>query len=438
MNDFITLISIIIILILIIFPIYRYYSNLKENFDIQKVNDAINDVGNFGNQIGDMMNQIGQEIGKVNDLGREISRLEPEISRISRYPVELGQNLSDEVTKVANDAGGMIEDEFNKVRREVEDMANEVSDFARESVNVVEGEMNRIIDTIDDIPNQVVSLANQIFVDFIPKMFEKGWEEFKKHVIDPITDFFEDVGEVFVKIGDVFMEIIETLINLPGCIPYYAFDTGIKMTEATLKTILPSWLKSIIRFFHNYITEPILIPIFEFCMNILKIVLQFIGFKFDFDEMKNSRRKCYDFGPLDEVFDAFKEFFEMVFKGIKELFKFIPFDRIIQEILSSIGLGQKGSSKPSPAQQMVQQTQQQVQDTVDEATKTLKDAGVPITTTQVNQYVDAAKTQLSSIGIKVPDGPNLQLLQQNIPTVTTLPTIPDFGSNIPSIPKFGF
>jgi hypothetical protein len=430
MNDFITLVSIIIILILIIFPIYRYYHKQKEEFDINRVKRAVDDVGKFGSQIGNMMNSIGEEIGKVNNLGREISRLGPEISRISRFPIELGEELGNKVTKVANDAGGIIEDEFNRVIGEVEDMANEVSDFTTETVGQVEGELNRIMAIIEDIPNQVVSLANEIFVDFIPKMFEKGWQEFKKHVIDPMVDFFNDVGEVFEKVGDVFMEIIETLINFPKCIPYYAIDTGIKITEATLKTILPSWLKNIIRWFHNNINKTIIIPIFWFFMNIFKTVLQFLGFKFDFDEMGENRKKCYNFGPLDEVFDAFKEFFEIVFKGIKELFKFIPFDRIIQEILQLIGLGNGGATngnKPSPAEQYIQQTQQQIQETVNEATEALRDAGVPVTTTQVNKYIDTAKSQLKSVGINIPDTPDLQTLRQNIPGITNLPSIPKFG-----------
>ena len=46
----------------------------------------------------------------------------------------------------------------------------------------------------------------------MPKLFEKGWEELKKHVIDSLVGVSNDVGEVFLEVGDVFMEIIETLI----------------------------------------------------------------------------------------------------------------------------------------------------------------------------------------------------------------------------------
>lgn len=344
MDDYIVLIAMIIILILIFYPLYKYFKKERENFNPKDVGKAINSVKKFGQDIERMTKDLKKQTSDLKNLGKEINSLGPKIERVAKYPVELGNKLKEEVTKVADEAGNVIEKEFNKIKDEVEDMANEVAEFAEEAVGEIEKEVTNIIETIEKIPDQVVNLANEIFGEFFPKIFDQGWKEFKKYVIDPIIEFFEDVGEIFNKVGDVVMEIIETIANLPGCIPIYAFDAGWEVAIASLKTILPVWLKDIIRTINRYIVQPIIIPFINLCMRAMKFILEMFGFQFDFDALSKQKAKCYDFGPLDEVFEAFKEFFENVFDAVKDIFKFIPFDEIIERILEFLGLG-KGKGK---------------------------------------------------------------------------------------------
>jgi hypothetical protein len=413
MDDYILLIAMIIILILIFYPLYKYFKKERENFNPRDVGRAINRVKGFGRDIGRMTKDLKKQTSNVKNLGKDISKLGPKIAKVAKYPVELGNKLKKEVTKVADEAGNVIEKEFNKIKDEVEDMANEVAEFAEEAIGEIEKEMTKIIDTIEKIPDQVVNLANDIFGEFLPKIFNQGWKEFKKHVIDPIIGFFEDVGEIFNKVGDVVMEIIETIANLPGCIPIYAFDAGWEVAIATLKTILPGWLKGIIRTINRYIVQPIIIPFINLCLRAMKFILEIFGFQFDFDALSKQKAKCYDFGPLDEVFKAFKEFFETVFDGLKDIFKFIPFDKIIADLLKLIGLGGKGGGGGGAGDAVVDKVKDVANKVVGKASETVgkitDTAGTAFKSTQ-----DQVDKMLDNVDI--PDIPNMD----NLPSISKL------------------
>lgn len=420
MNDYILLIAIIIILILIFYPLYKYFKKQRESFNPRDVGRAINRVNGFGRDIGRMSRDLKKQVSSVKNLGRDISKVGPKIAKVAKYPAELGKKLKKEVTKVADQAGNVIEKEFNKIKDEVEDMANEVADFAEEAIGEIEGEIKKIIDAIEKIPDQVTNLANDIFGEFLPKIFNQGWKEFKKHVIDPIIEFFEDVGEIFNKVGDVFMEIIDTIVNLPGCIPIYAFDAGLEVTIATLKTILPNWLKSLIRTFNRFIVQPIIIPLINICLQATQFILELFGFNFDFDALSKQKKKCYDFGPLDEVFKAFKEFFETVFEGLKDIFKFIPFDKIIADLLKLIGLGGSkgggGGTAVSAAADAAAKVASKAGAVASKAIETTSKTMGKVTDTAgnvVKSTQDQVDKALDSVGLDMPD-------MNNLPTIPKL------------------
>ena len=403
MNDYILLIAIIIILILLVYPVYKYLKKPKESFKPEDVGRAIKKVEKMFKDIERMGRDIGTQVKKVKNLGKDIAKLGPKIKKIARYPVELGNKIKDEAERVANEAGDFIEGEFDRIKKEVEDAANEVANWAEETWNEIENEINKIVDEIEDIPNKVKNLATDIFEDWLPKLLNKGWEEFKKHVIDPILDFFDDVGDVFNKIGDVFMEIIETITNLPKCIPIYAFDTAYEIALASLKTILPTWLKDIIRTINRYFIQPILVPFFKFCFNAFIMILEFFGFNFNFGDIDETRKQCYDFGPLDEVFEAFKEFFEMVFNAVKEIFNFIPFDEILAELLKLLGIGGgAGKRAMNEAQkkrdEMIKGIKDKAGKAAEFATDTLGNVTDTVTDTLGN-VMDTTTSTLSSFGL---------------------------------------
>lgn len=331
MQDFICIIFIILIISLILYSFFKL--SVQEALSVKDIKNAINKVNNFGKDISKLGGDLSKEIKNVGNLGKEINNIGGEIKKVSKYPEKFGKDLGNEISKVSNEAGDLITKEFNKAVDEVEDMANDVENFAKKAVDDIKSEMDKIMKTIDEIPGQVTKIANDIFLDKIPTLFEEGWKQFKKHVIDPMVDFFKEVGEVFERIGEVLLEIFKSLMKIPECIPYYAMDAGYEIAMATMKTITPKWIKDIVRFIYSNIIETIVIPILNFFIWIIQSIFELFGFDFNLNGFSDDRKKCYDFGPLDVVIKALKEFFDEVFKGIGDLFKQIPFDQIIKDIM---------------------------------------------------------------------------------------------------------
>lgn len=418
MTDFIIIVSIIILCLIIIYSIKRHFKkyiyNNRESFNVNEIRRAIDKVGNFGRDIGNLGRQLGEQIGKVGNLGKEITDLGPDIARIAQYPVELGGRLVSEVENIANKAEDFIVDEFDKIKDEIVDIANDVSRFATDAIGTIRDQIEDIGDVIEQIPGQVVNLANDIFGKYIPWVFREGWMYFKRYVIDPIVDFFRSIGGVFDVIGDVFRELFDVLLRTPSCIPIYLYDASVALTIAFLKTVLPGWLKDIIRWIHSNITKPIIIPVFNFVIGILKTFFELIGFNFNFDAFAEKQRKCYNFGPLNYIIKAFKELFDFVKMALDELFKLIPIDLIINEILKLFGLGKKkkgGGSKPVPGAQVALENAQQM---ANQIAKPLGEAAS--SAAQVAGSIqDQAKAAIASTGINVAVG--------NLPT-PALPTPP--------------
>lgn len=331
MHDYICIIFIILLILLLTYSFIKSF--IREGLSLKDIKNAISKVGSLGKDISKLSGNLSNEIRKVGNLGKDIKNLGKEIDKMAKYPEKFGKDLGNEITKVSKEAGGLIKKEFDKAVDEVEDAAKDVENFAKKAIDDIKKEIDKIVKTIDKIPGQVTKLANEIFLDKIPKLFKEGWNQFKKHVLDPIVKFFDHVGEVFKRIGDVFVEIFNSLIKIPQCIPYYAMDAGYEMGMATLKTVTPKWIKDIVRWIYRNIIETIVIPVIKFFLWIIQSIFELFGFDFNLDGFGDDRKKCYDFGPLDDVIKAIKEFFEEVFKGVEDLFKMIPFDQIIKDIM---------------------------------------------------------------------------------------------------------
>lgn len=432
MNQYITGISIILLLIIIIYSINKqfnkYIRKYREPFNVNQIQREINKVGKFGTDIGNLGRELGQQISKVGDLGNQISNLGPEIERIARYPVELGEELVNKVQDVASQAENFVNEEFDKIKDEVEGIANEVKNFAVDSINQIKGEIDRIGDVIESIPGIVTNLANEIFGEYIPKIFNEGWRYFKRYVIDPITDFFKQIGNVFENIGDVFKEIFRVLIRIPTCIPFYFYDASMKYAKKALDKILPEWLKNIINFVDNYITKPIIIPLLTFFKNILQTLLELVGFDFNLNALQEQRQKCYDFGPLTVVIRLFTELFKLIKRALEELFKLIPIDQIINEILKLFGLGGKKKKKNqsesllSTASSLIQQGVDNTQQVINRFEQTSASAINSVTNTAQN-IGNQARQALSDSGIEVP---NVSLPNVSVPNVS-VPNVPNFN-----------
>ncbi len=359
MNDYTLYISLVTLTIMLLYILYKNIKKTIDGFSVNDVKRAIDKVGNLGKDIANLGNQLAGEIQKVESLGNEIGKLGNEIEKVAKYPAEIGEIIAKEVEKVAKEADKKITSSFNKAFDEIdktankafdeiEDAANEVGDFATDAINEIYKVLKEIGDAIAKIPQQVADMAKKIFLDYIPKLFEAGWKGFKKYIIDPLTGFFGEITNVFSLIGDVFRQIIKVLMRIPGCVPIYFFDVSYEIVMAALKTILPTWLKDIFRAIYNYFINPIVIPVITFVLGVIKTILEFFGFNFNLEYYAEFRKKCYDFGPLNTIFKAFIEVFELLMKALQLLFKLIPFDKIIDEILQLFGGGGKSSKAEEP------------------------------------------------------------------------------------------
>lgn len=344
-EEFMLLIIIIILSSIISYCLYKQYRRNKDGFDpIKDIDNAIKDVAKFGKDVGKVGKQVYDEIRKVEDLGDDIAKLGDDIVEIAEYPVKLGEKLGKDIADVTKQGIDFIEDEFNNITDAVEDFAedayddiegaaNSVRDFAEDQFDSIYGELADIGDVIAEIPEQVQDLAEDIFLGYIPDIFMTGWENFERYVLDPIVGVFREIGGVFEIIGDVFVEIIHKLMSIPMCVPIYMYDISYEITLAMLKTITPNWIKDTVRFINRNIIGAIVIPIIDAFLKALKFVLELMGFNFKINYFSKQRDKCYDFGPLNEIFEAFISVFTMAFEGVGQLFEMINLDEVINEIL---------------------------------------------------------------------------------------------------------
>ena len=344
-QDFILLIIIIILASIISYSLYKQFRRKRDGFDpVKLVDDAIKDVAKFGKDIGDVGKQVYDEIRNVDKLGDDIIKLGEDIAEVAEYPIELGEKLGKDIADVTKQGVDFIEDEFNEITdavedfaedtyNEIENAANSVKTFAEDQFDDIYGELADIGDTIADIPEQVADLAEDIFLGYIPDIFMQGWEYFQRYVLDPIVGVFREIGGVFEIIGDVFMEIINKLLEIPMCVPIYMYDISYEITLAVLKTVTPGWIKDTVRFINNNIIQTLVIPIIDMFLKMIKFIMEIMGFNFKINYLSKQRDRCYDFGPLNEIFEAFIDVFEMAFKGIGDLFKMINIDEIISEML---------------------------------------------------------------------------------------------------------
>ena len=330
--DLILLLSIVILSILLLYTFYTYIKKRVDAFSVKDIQKSINEVGNLGKTLGD-------QISKVKELGIDVSKLNEDIEQLSSVPDELAAQVKEELSNIVAQASDEITNAANSAFNEIDDAANEVNGVASNSINQIWKSLNKISNEIDNIPDQVEDMATNIFLEWIPMIFDELGAFFIQYVLDPIAGVFEEIGGIFEAIGVVFEEILKALIKIPMCIPIYMFDATYDGVLWGLDKIFPSWLKGIISFINNFIIKPIIIPIITFFLMIIKTIMELIGFKFDLNYYMNFRTKCYNLGPLTLVINIFKDLFTEVFDGISKLFKNIPFDLLLDEIMKLFQTG---------------------------------------------------------------------------------------------------
>lgn len=240
-------ITVFLICIMIIFILYIIYRNkfVKREGIANKINSAIRDIRNVGNQV----KRIPRD---VSNVGRQIGRIPGDVKR-----------------------------EFKSIERKTSGEIKKVTRAVDNGVKKIEKEGNKIINIIERKLKEFSRLIKEAVTKKLRRFFESLGRELKRAFVDPVDVLFAAIGTVFKLLGEIIKMIIDKIVSLPDCVPYYSMSAGKGMT----KEFLPKWLFSIIMFFHK---------MGMFILNLLKPLLKLIGIDIDAWQ-REIDRKCYKF-----------------------------------------------------------------------------------------------------------------------------------------------
>lgn len=374
-------ISIFILILLLLFSLYYYYTTYVEGLK-SKIGKAFKRLGKFGKDIKSFGKKLGEEIKKVGRLGKELKTFGKKIEKGFKEIPKAFKKMDKAIKGIAKKAGRKIKGSFDKVER-----------FFKKIIDKIWSELKRIIKFIEKLPALVAKWAKKIFVDIIPKFLKKVWSMFYNKVIKPIVNFFDDLGTIFGSVGKIFDIIIKKLKQMPGCIPIYGVEASKYGTRYVYSNFVPGWLKGICNFF-IFLLNLIFTPIIYIFSYFFKFIFEVVGFDFNFYDYESHKQKCFDWGPLMRMFNAFMRIFNTIFKFIRDIFKFLNIVALIQELLRFLGLTKKKKKK-----QQATSVMNKLGNVISDAQDAVTETGQRI----VENTLSSTKKGLSQVGIRVPD-----------------------------------
>lgn len=276
-----TLLSIVLIILLLYLLINTLYKE-REGLGFLKKLNPFAAIFAAGRRLINAMNSIPNEISGV---ANDINSLGAKIANGFTDTMEKTASGLKEIEKLPS-----IGEELNGMIKDMTDNAgDDLKNFGEKSMGNVGNFVTKDLGgVVDDIGSSFVKLGG-IVSEFFKWIFEQikdvlymlasVFKDFFNMVKNGFLDFFHIIGEVFMSIIDFFYDIIKVLIELPGCVPYYATDTSI----AIGKSVLPSGLKNVIEWCFSWIINPLIY--------FWGRVLTLIGFNFTY--VDSNRSKCY-------------------------------------------------------------------------------------------------------------------------------------------------
>lgn len=272
----------IILIILLSYLLLNHFLNYKEGFGSLKKFNPFKAIFSAGKK---MLRGMSSIPGKISGVGRQISGLGSQIASGFTDNMAKTANALKEIEKlpeIGEELGDMIESAAT-------DAANEVKGFGEQAIgsvgNFVTEDLGGVVDKIGASFIELGEMFSQFFTWIFQQikevffMIAGVFEDFFNIVKDAFMKFFEMIGDIFMDIVDFFYDIFEALLHLPNCIPYYAADTS----KAIALTILPKWIKDIIRWCFSWIINPLI----YFWSRVLEL------FGFNFNYFDKNKDKCY-------------------------------------------------------------------------------------------------------------------------------------------------
>ena len=272
----------IILIILLSYLLINNFFSYKEGWGRIKKWNPFKAIFSAGKK---MLRGMSSIPGKISGVGRQIGGLGRKISRGFTDNVAKTASALNEIKKLpqmGEELGDMIENAAT-------DAANEVKGFGQQAIgsvgNFVTEDLGGVVDKIGASFIQLGEMFSQFFTWIFQQikdvffMIAGVFEDFFNTIKDGFMKFFEMIGDLFMDIVDFFYDIFEAIVHLPNCIPYYASDT----TKAIALTILPKWIKDIIRWCFSWIINPLI----YFWSRVLEL------FGFNFKYFDKNKDKCY-------------------------------------------------------------------------------------------------------------------------------------------------
>jgi len=218
-----------------------------------------------------IVGEIKKAIREIEGVGKKVAEIPSKIEKVGKDIKNVGDKVGDGVKGVVDDTkeiGDQIEREVNKAVKKIEEEGQKVTNTIDKKFWWFLGEVEKV--TKDIVNNKILGFFNEL-----GKALEKAFA-------DPIVVLFTGIGKVFTLLGDIIMMIIQKILDLPDCVPWYGIDAGSSMS----KKFLPGWLRAIIQFWRD---------VFNWWLWLFTPLLKLVGIDID-GWRKEIKRKCFDFG----------------------------------------------------------------------------------------------------------------------------------------------
>ena len=251
-----------------------------------------------------IVNEINKAIGEVRNVSSKLNRIPGEIKSVTDGVSRIPRQVERGVTKVVDDT----KREVNKVGDQVNKGVQKIENEGKRVTGKVQSELNNFMRRVKSTVNNIVQKK---LIGFFKNLADELDNAFGK----PMATLFLGIGRVFELLGEIIMMIIDKIVALPDCVPYYSLGAGKGMT----KEFLPGWIYDIITFFHK---------VCMFWLNLFKPILKLFGIDIDAwqDEIN---RKCYKFDTKSKT-DEMTRVMNNAGKSFTKNFGKIDFKRLVR------------------------------------------------------------------------------------------------------------
>ncbi len=251
-----------------------------------------------------IVNEINKALGEVRNVGSMLARIPGEIKSVTDQVSRVPREVQKGVGKVVDDTRREVDKVGGQVNKGVQKIENE----GKRVTGKIQKDLDRFMDKVKRMVNNVVKKK---LLGFFKNLATELDNAFGK----PMATLFRGIGRVFELLGEIIKMIIDKIVSLPDCVPYYSMGAGKGMT----KEFLPRWIYNIITFFHKACM---------FWLNLFKPLLKLIGIDIDAwqDEIN---RKCYKFNTKRKT-DEMTRVMNKAGKSFTKNFGKINFKRLVR------------------------------------------------------------------------------------------------------------